>query len=55
MRGATPSRPAIAVVRSWSITPTASVAAAIFHETCRLGKTEYTHAFFSGNCVGPRL
>ena len=40
IRGARPSRPATAVVRSWSMVPTASVAAAIFQEVCRLGNTE---------------
>ncbi len=50
-----PSRPAMAVVRSWSMVPTASPAALIFHDWYRLGKTEYTYAFFIGNCVGPRL
>ena len=55
MRGSGPSRPETAVVRSWSSVPTASSVEAIFQETCRLGKTACTHAFFSGNCVGPRL
>ncbi len=40
MRGSSPRRPEIVVARSWSIVPTASRAAAIFQETCRLGKTE---------------
>ena len=44
-----------AVVRSWSSVPTASSVEAIFHDTCRLGNTACTHAFLSGNCVGPRL
>ena len=55
MRGVLPSRPAMAVVRSWSMVPTDSPALLIFHDWYRLGKTEYTYAFFIGNCVGPRL
>jgi hypothetical protein len=35
--------------------PTASRAAAIFQDVCRLGKIEYTQAFLMGKRVGPRL
>jgi len=55
MRGAAPRWPATAVLRSWSMVPTGSMAAAIFQETCRLGNSEYTQAFLMGNWVGPRL
>jgi hypothetical protein len=40
MRGVLPMRPDTAVVRSWSIVPTASRALAIFQDCCRLGKIE---------------
>ncbi len=53
--GSGPSFPDTAVVRSWSSVPIASVAEAIFQDTCRLGKIACTQALRSGNCVGPRL